>query len=359
MTSNSKNFVIEKLKQATKLVQEASCELSNLTGEEISEIISNGFLTDLLFSFLSPSNDEPKESLFEYLIQNRKHLQFAPIIYKELIRRCTFEINNAGFTTIISPSHMQWVENGFMYLEGFTPFSGGIRACFPDETIKIVTARRHICPGEKITHNDIKFLPIESANHVARTVPSNLITDLDAPIHQLKDLLAKQIENESEYQSLISKFPWILGAQYLSVHSHKILDDGNIPDFTALRVKDLASDIFEIKQPFLKCFRKNGSLSSEFLSAWQQLLRYIDFAEQESSYLNRQKSIKFNNPKGYLIIGYNLNQKERLEIQRLERQHKNIQILTYDDLLSYSENTVSWVRKLRESGKQDNNNIES
>ena len=85
-----------------------------------------------------------------------------------------------------------------MYLEGNAPFSGALRAYFSDGTIRVMVPARDIAAGEQILPDKVTFLPIEEANLVAKAVPPHLVTDLDAPIRILEDLIQRKENHENE-----------------------------------------------------------------------------------------------------------------------------------------------------------------
>jgi len=87
------------------------------------------------------------------------------------------------------------------------------------------------------------------------------ISDTSGPLMKLDQFLDQRCEEEAQYQEFFETYPWVLGAQYKRMESHSNLDDKNIPDITGVRVHDDHSDIIEIKQPFLKLFRKDGKFS--------------------------------------------------------------------------------------------------
>ena len=156
-------------------------------------------------------------------------------------------------------------------------------------------------------------------------------------------MLERRERRESEYQKWIQRYSWVLGLQYESVQDHRKLDDENIPDFTGVRVNNKKRDIFEIKQPFLPIFRKDGNFTSEFNDAWNQIERYLNFARDEKDFL-RRKGLNFDNPKCYLIIGFGIHDDGLEKIRAKERANSVIEILTYNDLMIFAEQTIEFVK---------------
>jgi hypothetical protein len=134
---------------------------------------------------------------------------------------------------------------------------------------------------------------------------------------------------------------------YSEINSHQKFDDKNIPDYTGLRVIDNFNDIFEIKAPFIDLFKKNGEPSMLFHEAWRQIERYSNFAEDQRTYLSEEKGLRFENPKIFLYLGYNLDENQKKEIRKRERNSSlNVTVYTYNDLLKSAKNLLSFLKKL-------------
>ncbi|MFH1654108.1 MAG: Shedu anti-phage system protein SduA domain-containing protein [Pseudomonadota bacterium] len=160
-------------------------------------------------------------------------------------------------------------------------------------------------------------------------------------LSRLKQLLMEQNESESVYQELLEEHPWMLGGLYSEINRHSALDDQRIPDFTAIRCYDHCLDIIEIKQPFLKLFRKKGGYAAAFNDAWNQAESYISFAVQQRSYLYEEKELRFENPRCILLLGYNLTPKKLREIRKKEGLGRIISVFTYDHLVKTASHVYS------------------
>ena len=55
----------------------------------------------------------------------------------------------------------------------------------------------------------------------------------------------------------------------------------------------------------------------------------------------------FDNPKCYLILGYNLSRDNIHKIRIKERMNPSIELLTYNDLIAFMKSTVNLVSSLR------------
>ena len=195
-----------------------------------------------------------------------------------------------------------------------------------------------------VTFRDTTYaLTREFAHEIVKSTPKD---KLGGPLKELQYLLSTQDNDEGKYQELLIKYPWIFGLEYKHIERHTHLDDKNIPDFTGVRVRDGFRDIFEIKPPFTKMFKKNGDFNNNFNEAWNQSERYINFVRQDADYLRRRKNLMFSNPKCNLILGLNLSETERDQIRRKEELLNSlITVWTYNDLENYIQSTIATIQK--------------
>lgn len=184
------------------------------------------------------------------------------------------------------------------------------------------------------------LLGIPGASDAPETFKTRL-EHMKSGLDRLRDLLSKRNETESIYQELLEEHPWMLGGVYSKVIRHRALDDKRIPDFTAVRCYDNCNDIVEIKQPFLKLFRKDGSFGSPFNDAWNQAENYLTFAVQQRSYLYEEKDLRFENPRCLLLLGYELTNDEIREIRKKEALGRVVSVLTYEHLFQMASHVYS------------------
>ena len=161
---------------------------------------------------------------------------------------------------------------------------------------------------------------------------------------ELRRLLGEECKKEGAYQELLENHPWMLGGQYESIQRHRGLDDENIPDFTATRSWDQCHDILELKQPFMKCFRNDGTLSSDFNDAWNQATGYLGFVLRQRDYLREEKKLRFENPRCILIAGHRPSDEELRRIREKEALTPSITVLTYDQLTNIASHVLYLLR---------------
>jgi hypothetical protein len=342
----------EKIERGKQIVEELSGILRELPDSEVLELLGTGAMADLLKAILDPSEVKKYPNIAEFLLANKIRASLLAYMRYAITQNYSFKGTKEGRERFVSPDFHQWFEDGVMFLEGKERFTGFI-GLYRNKELKFAIAARDVRGGEQMGPDDFEFLSIEDFNKCLKTIPPNQITDLEKPVRELKELLNRKETDESKYQELIQKYPWILGLQFEAVQDHRKLDDENIPDFTGVRrVHDKERDIIEIKQPFIQIFRRDGNFASEFNDAWNQVERYLNFAREEKDYL-RRKGLRFNNPKCYLFIGFEIPDDGLKKIKNKEKLNPAIEIRTYKDLLAYVESTIEFVKNLKSMNKKD------
>lgn len=328
------------------LVQELSAILLAATDAEVRTLLGDGALQTLLVS-IAPRKTDKTETAYEYLLKNKSRLQLLSLLRLAIHLNYPIKGRVKHTDIYVSPHHIQWFDDGVMFVQGEKQFEGLI-GLYQGDRVKFAIARRDRRAGESMGPDDFDFVDVDELSQRSErpSVPGT-VEELDLAVTTLRGLLDNRDTNEASYQTFLEAHPWFLGAQYEHIQSHRAFDDANIPDFTGTRVRDSARDILEIKQPFLGLFRADGTLSAEFNDAWNQTERYLDFARRESDYLHRQKGLRFETPKCFLLIGYGLSPTQRTEIQRKERMNPAITVLTYDDLMAMGKATVAFIKALK------------
>lgn len=175
------------------------------------------------------------------------------------------------------------------------------------------------------------------------TAGQSRLQEMKDSLDHLGDLLLAQCDDESAYQELLSNAPWMLGTAYSALVRHKKLDDENIPDFTLVRAYDECHDIVELKQPYLRLFRADGTFSAAFSDAWHQAERYLEFSHRQRAYLLDQKQLRFENPRCILLIGHNFTAPETSAIRAKESFNRLITVMSYDQLFRHARHVFDVV----------------
>lgn len=334
----------------SQLMREAADILRAATDDQVHDLLGDGLLDELVTAIATPK--APGESTpYEYLLRNKNRLTMVALLRYAITHNYSIKGVVNGVDCFVAPAHYQWFDDGVIFIQGQNRFEGMI-GLYQSGRVKFGLAARDIRPGDSLGPDDLLFIDVdEAAQRVAeKSVPDDMGI-LDRAIFELDSLLAAGEASESHYQSFLRTYPWVLGAMYESVQSHQSFDDRNIPDFTAVRVRDRARDILEIKSPFLPLFRDDGSFRAEFNEAWNQAERYLDFARMEVDYLYRQKGLRFENPECYLLLGMDLDENQRDALRRKQRMNPAIRVLTYKDLLAVGRSTVNFVKNLKDASR--------
>lgn len=341
-----------KIGEGKQLIGDLSKIFHELSDEEIGNFFKDGVMDDLLKSILDSTCIKKYPNAAEFFLANKNRSSLIAGIRYAISRNYSIRGLKDGITGFVSPSNFQWFDDGVILLEGTEPFAGLI-VLYRDGNLTYAIAARDVGPGEDLVPEDFKFISMEDFRTRLSNFSPTTIAGLDKPIQELTSLIDNKNNNEAEYQELFEKYSWVFGAQYHKMERHTKLDDTNIPDFTGVRVHDNCRDIFELKPPFMKLFRKSGNFSSDFNDAWNQAERYLNFAREENGYLNG-KGMRFDNPKCYLVLGLDLSREEIKNVRRKEKMNPAIQLITYNDLLAFMNSTVNLVRKLKTEDVTEN-----
>jgi len=334
-----------KVQRGREIVSELSAILKELPDSSIGELFAAGLGDDLLKAILDPSTVKDYPSYAEFFFQNKARSTILAGIRHAITINYSLKGNKDGKERFVSPDIHQWFEDGIILLEGKERFTGFI-TLYRNKELKVAIANRDIKKGDELGPESLKFIKIEEANEYVKTIKPEQISDLDRPVRELKNLISEDEGDESKYQELLENYPWAFGAEYRKIQRHEYLDDENIPDFTGVRVRDGARDIFELKPPTMKIFAKNGNFTSEFHKAWDQAERYLDFVHRNEDYLRKEKGRIFDNPKCYLILGWNLSEEELKKVRIKERRNPTLTLITYNDLIAFMESTISLLQRI-------------
>ena len=325
--------------------------LNQLSDDDVVQLLGTGSLNDLLKAILDPSLESQYPNLNEFLLANKGRAAILALLRYAITNNYSFRgIDKDGRKSFISPSHIQWFDDGVIFMQGNARFEGLVGLYRKGGKLSYAILARDAKAGETLGPEYFEFVDQEDFSERMKQVQPKKISNLEEPVQKLEILLKAYNNNESEYQELLIQYPWVLGATYKEIHRHTNLDDKNIPDFTGARIFGGHRDILEIKPPFTKMFRDNGTLNANFHDAWTQAERYLDFARLERDYLQR-KGFLFDNPRCYLILGYDLKDNEVDLIRAKERMNPSISLLTYNDLLVFMKWTAKFIQDLNANTK--------
>lgn len=140
-------------------------------------------------------------------------------------------------------------------------------------------------------------------------------------------------KKEEDYQKFLSSNPIFINPLSYEVFNKQKLGDDLITDFV---VKTFQNEylLVEIEKPQDKIFNNKGDFSAKFTHAYNQVLDFILWVDENISYAQK-KMPNILSPNGILIMGrsIDLNEKQRLKIRCFNKNSTRIKVYTYDDIL--------------------------
>ena len=190
---------------------------------------------------------------------------------------------------------------------------------------------------------------------------------LDQVIKKFEKYLEDKKFDEKKWQKFLHEEVFFFISNYIesireaNVNFGKTEEGEKKPDFVWIDIYGFL-DVFEIKTPYTSILakridksHKNYYFSSDAAKAISQIEKYILFLEKNvegfEKYLSRQTKIPFSilKPKAFLIIGKSKelesNTEKKKDFRLLRRLFKNIEFITFDELLDNLKNLASKFEK--------------
>lgn len=333
-----------------RLFSELTGQISSLSDEQVAHVLGRGNIDALLKAILDPSKLKEKRKIGEIFLENKRRLELLALM-RHAITHNYVTTSDKNPDVFASPFHLQWIDDGVVYVEGKERFAGHFGLYRNGEVFVAVAARDAEEGSQLDLKRDITFVPISEARAIWQKLSAAQLEGPQSPSEKLRALLQADINEEGAYQEVLEGAPWALGMQYRKIQCHKALDDENIPDFTGVRSHDGFRDVIEVKPPFMKIFRADGrNFIQEFNDALNQAERYLDFVDNNRDYLSRAKGLIFENASCTLICGYALDPEGQKLLRAKERAlNGRLHIRTYDQILSLMDNTMQKLRELKAS----------
>lgn len=168
-------------------------------------------------------------------------------------------------------------------------------------------------------------------------------TVLYEQLREFEDLINSSSTREEDIHRFLEKNPsFVLGENYRKLHSKVLLereDDGPlIPDFVLQPFDQELCDLLELKlpgEPVIVGSDNRRRFSSAVLSAVAQLRTYRDYFEDRGNRegILAKYGINAYRPRMSVIIG-RLPTLNPLEYRRVADAHKDVRIVTYDELIA-------------------------
>ena len=210
----------ELVEQGKKISAELAQIIRELPDSDVGELLGHGVLDELLKAIFDPSHVKDYDNIGQLLITNKNRLRLLALMRYGITRDYSFEYTDKdGDIGFVSPWYTQDYEDGVMFLSGPKPWEG-LLGLFRNGRESYAIATRDMQAGEQVGPGYLTFIDVEDLQKVELQVPIPHVSDLDNTIHAMQVLLNNKDNTESNYQELLEKYPWILGAQYTKVQRH-------------------------------------------------------------------------------------------------------------------------------------------
>ncbi len=174
-----------------------------------------------------------------------------------------------------------------------------------------------------------------------------------AAISEFEELLNSN-PSERQIQRFLTQNPWMLGPYYTKVREEQWAGMKGRNDFVLERDNGLY-DIVELKKSTALLFKKdkeNMIISAQLAGALSQMARYL--AYYQIHYLSQyaQTKIDIYMPRGIILIGRSNPSNKKILQDHLNIFDRNIEIITYDDILVRSRQTLRTIKGLSTKPKR-------
>lgn len=206
-----------------------------------------------------------------------------------------------------------------------------------------------------------KYISLNSDNNeVLKNLQTDLVISgrkksLDSVIKKFEKHLINKKFDEKKWQKFLHEEVFFFNSNYIesireaNVNIGKVEERERKPDFVWIDIYGFL-DVFEIKTPFTDILSKgkdtshdNYFFSREASKAISQIEKYILYLERNvegfEKYLTKKTKNPFSvlKPKAFLIIGrsreINSNPSKKNDFRLLRRSFKNLELMTFDELL--------------------------
>ena len=219
-----------------------------------------------------------------------------------------------------------------------------------------------------------QYMSINADNdEVLKNLQSDLVIQgrkktLDQVIRKFERHIKNKKYDEKKWQKFLHKEVFFFLSNYVEsireadVNFGKTEGGAKKPDFVWIDTYGFL-DVFEIKTPFTDILakkidnsHKNYYFSTHAAKAISQIEKYILFLEGNAqgfeNYLSKKTKVPFSvlKPKAFLIIGnskeFNNNTEKKKDFRVLRRLFKNIEFITFDELLDNLKNLANKFEKI-------------
>lgn len=111
----------ERITNAKKLIKDVSEILREVSDDEVAKILGDGCLDFFyVLFFILKENLE----IYEYLLENKNRGTLIALLRHAIAQNYSINGTVDGTPVFVSPSHMQWYDDGVMFTQGKERFGG-------------------------------------------------------------------------------------------------------------------------------------------------------------------------------------------------------------------------------------------
>lgn len=167
---------------------------------------------------------------------------------------------------------------------------------------------------------------------------ANILSDFET-------LIKSTSIKERTIQKFLEKNYWIFGTEYVDVKPQKALSHEYKVDFLLQRF-DNNWEVVELELPTDMIFTRKLNVTAKVTNAIGQIQNAQGFISKSYEFLKSREKIEVYKPRGTLIIGNKLNDKEKERMEIINKSYGDITIIPYDDLLYKAKKQAEMIEKI-------------
>jgi hypothetical protein len=213
--------------------------------------------------------------------------------------------------------------------------------------------RLTVFPSSQVAGLKLGRLSTERLTALEAQVLNRMRMVEQSAVAEFERLINKQGVREAELQEFLEAYPQLLSSTpQIQVHAHPVIFAGRdrlIPDFI-LETSGNRPSILDLKRPSERVLVGRGnrrSLATAISRGLAQLHEYSAAATNpnERARLQAEFGIDLGYPELCLVIGRTQTARDREDLRRLSHRElrREVQVLTYDDLLEEAKNRALFV----------------
>ena len=188
-----------KIDKGKELLKELSSMTKFLSDEEVAEVLGTGLLDDLLTSILDPDDRKKSNTLQDFLLANKYRSTVMALLRLAITTNYSFKgTSDKGESGFVSPYHLQWFDDGVMFVQGKKPFDGLLGCYRSDGKVSYAIAARDASEGDLLGPEHFEFIEEEEWRERRSALRNTLkISNLEEPIIELSKLLNSSCNDTS------------------------------------------------------------------------------------------------------------------------------------------------------------------